>query len=269
MFIAVICLRLVLLCHTSAEGFRSTVSSLPSLSQRWLPSTESLHRRIGPSSGVNYNPNGTAFLWLPQDTYSGMTFFEWVDPFHNHLTLEIVISSGFDFWSAADPTGYVSVHYCCHCGIDHVPWNYRGSVKQVSFLIWLKLPEECYFSFVNQSMALQKNLTYITSDGKVIMKADDFTTLPLGAYRNRSVNPLLLRVFPQMCLRSVRISSKKTYTTGLFILDINRAPWGCGERISCVPGLVTDCACQGCGPHFGPLDLVGLRLVCKEILVFF
>jgi hypothetical protein len=26
---------------------------------------------------------------------------------------------------------------------------------------------------------------------------------------------------------SVRISSKKQYNTGLFILDINRAPWGC------------------------------------------
>lgn len=100
MFIAVLC-HLVLLIgsHTSAE-------SVP-LGTPWLPS---IHRRVDPSSGVNYNPNGSAFLWLPQDTYAGKTFLELVDPFFNNLILKLVISSGFDFWSAADPTGYVSVH---------------------------------------------------------------------------------------------------------------------------------------------------------------
>ena len=29
-------------------------------------------------AGVNYNPNGSAFLWLPSDDYSGSNFFEWV-----------------------------------------------------------------------------------------------------------------------------------------------------------------------------------------------
>lgn len=28
---------------------------------------------------------------------------------------------------------------------------------------------------------------------------------------------------------SVRVSSYAQYNTGLFILDTNRAPWGCGE----------------------------------------
>lgn len=27
-------------------------------------------------TGINHNPNGTPFLWLPQDTYAGSTFFE-------------------------------------------------------------------------------------------------------------------------------------------------------------------------------------------------
>jgi len=27
-------------------------------------------------TGVNLNPNGSAFLWLPEDNYSGQTFFE-------------------------------------------------------------------------------------------------------------------------------------------------------------------------------------------------
>jgi hypothetical protein len=42
------------------------------------------------------------------------------------------------------------------------------------------------------------------------MKADNTSTLPLGTYRE-----------------SVRISSNTKYNTGLFILDLNRAPWGC------------------------------------------
>jgi len=128
----------------------------PSLNQRFPLASESVQRRSTPSSGINFNPNGSAFLWLPEDNYSGETFFD-----------------GFDFWNASDPTD--------------------GTVN-----------------FVNKSVAIQKNLTYTSYDGKVIMKADDYTTLPLGTYRD-----------------SVRISSKKSYTTGLFILDLNRAPWGC------------------------------------------
>jgi len=42
------------------------------------------------------------------------------------------------------------------------------------------------------------------------MKGDNTTTLALGVNRD-----------------SVRISSQKLYQTGLFILDLNKAPWGC------------------------------------------
>jgi len=28
-------------------------------------------------TGINLNPNGTPFLWLPDDEYSGKTFFEY------------------------------------------------------------------------------------------------------------------------------------------------------------------------------------------------
>jgi len=149
-------IHLITLFLPSLAPPTSGLRFIPSLSQRFPLSSENLLRRSDPSSGINYNPNGSAFLWLPQDTYAGETFFD-----------------GFDFWNASDPTD--------------------GTVN-----------------FVNQSVAIQKNLTYVTSDGTVIMKADDFTTLPLGTYRD-----------------SVRISSKKSYTTGLFILDLNKAPWGC------------------------------------------
>ncbi|EPQ60799.1 hypothetical protein GLOTRDRAFT_68755 [Gloeophyllum trabeum ATCC 11539] len=66
-------------------------------------------------------------------------------------------------------------------------------------------------TYVNQSTAFSSGLAYVTDDNKVIMKGDNTTWLPEGAYRN-----------------SVRVSSYTQYNTGLFILDVDRAPWGCG-----------------------------------------
>ncbi|KAF4615089.1 hypothetical protein D9613_003286 [Agrocybe pediades] len=120
-------------------------------------SSTSIEKRAQTLSGVNYNPNGTAFLWLPDVEYSGKTFFD-----------------TWDFFEGDDPT--------------------HGTVH-----------------FVNRSFAEDNGLiSFNEQDGTVVMKADDFTTLPMGV--NRS---------------SVRISSQQLYTTGLFILDLRRAPWGC------------------------------------------
>jgi len=66
-------------------------------------------------------------------------------------------------------------------------------------------------NYVDQDTAFNDTLAYVDSDGHVIMKGDDTTFLPLGTNRN-----------------SVRVSSIPQYNTGLFILDLNRAPWGCG-----------------------------------------
>ncbi|KAI0669919.1 glycoside hydrolase family 16 protein [Trametes maxima] len=65
--------------------------------------------------------------------------------------------------------------------------------------------------YTDRDTAFGSNLSFVTDDGKVIMKGDDITWLDSGVYRN-----------------SVRISSQKQYNTGLFILDLNHAPWGCG-----------------------------------------
>ncbi|KAF9043030.1 glycoside hydrolase family 16 protein [Panaeolus papilionaceus] len=100
----------------------------------------------------NFDPNGTAFVWLPGDNYAGDTFFD-----------------GFTFFTDADPT-----------------------------------------HFVDGPTAKQKGYTFTDPNGTVIMKADDTSTLPVGTFRE-----------------SVRIQSVNQYTTGLFILDLNRAPWGC------------------------------------------
>ncbi|KAJ7706152.1 glycoside hydrolase family 16 protein [Mycena rosella] len=66
-------------------------------------------------------------------------------------------------------------------------------------------------TYVNDTYAFQNGLAYVNDDGTVVMQGDNTTWLPEG--QNRS---------------SVRISSIAQYNTGLFILDLNRAPWGCG-----------------------------------------
>ncbi|KAJ7181684.1 glycoside hydrolase family 16 protein [Mycena crocata] len=103
------------------------------------------------------SPNGSSFLWLPQDEYSGKTFFD-----------------GFQFFEDLDPT--------------------HGTV-----------------TYVNSTYAFQNGLAYVNDDGTVVMKGDNTTWLPQG--QNRT---------------SVRISSIAQYNGGLFILDLTRAPWGCG-----------------------------------------
>ncbi|KAF9533566.1 family 16 glycosyl hydrolase [Crepidotus variabilis] len=139
-----------------------------------LLSADALSRRLNPESdGINYNPNGSEFLWLPQDTYEGQTFFEYASIITLRHAALMFYCSSFNFFSAPDPT-------------------------------------DGFVNFVNASTAFSQGLAYVASNGTVVMQADDFTTLPLGTYRD-----------------SVRITSIKTYTTGLFILDLNKAPWGC------------------------------------------
>ncbi|KAJ7597059.1 glycoside hydrolase family 16 protein [Mycena floridula] len=113
----------------------------------------SIEKRAG---SLETNPDGSTFLWLPQDEYSGKTFFD-----------------AFGFFTDADPTS--------------------GTVN-----------------YVTSSVAFANGLAYVEDDGTVIMKGDDTTWLADGQYRD-----------------SVRISSLAQYNTGLFILDLNRAPWGC------------------------------------------
>ncbi|GJE86093.1 glycoside hydrolase family 16 protein [Phanerochaete sordida] len=66
-------------------------------------------------------------------------------------------------------------------------------------------------NYTTADYAFANGLAYVQGDGVVVMKGDDTTQLASGVNRN-----------------SVRISSWAQYNTGLFILDLNRAPWGCG-----------------------------------------
>ncbi|KAF8810090.1 glycoside hydrolase family 16 protein [Phlegmacium glaucopus] len=137
-------------------NIKETLSSFTSMRHSWMPRSNSPILGRQTIAGVNYNPNGSAFLWLPQDEYSGQNFFD-----------------RWDFFSFPDPT--------------------NGNVN-----------------FVNRTTAFANGLVYIQDDGSVIMKADNTSSLASGVFRD-----------------SVRITSQTSYDTGLFILDLNRAPWGC------------------------------------------
>ena len=81
---------------------------------------------------------------------------------------------------------------------------------------------------MDNETAFSQGLAYVESDGTVIMKGDDTNWLPLGTNRSRFIthnisnNSILIIV-------SVRIQSNAAYNGGLFILDLNMAPWGCGS----------------------------------------
>jgi len=88
-------------------------------------------------------------------------------------------------------------------------------------------------NYVNRSRAFDRQLVYVQNDSVVIMKGDDTTWLEKGVFRE-----------------SVRISSYAQYTTGLFILDLNRAPWGCGTW----PAFWT--LGNGVWPDTGEIDII-------------
>lgn len=64
--------------------------------------------------------------------------------------------------------------------------------------------------YVDQATALSQNLTY-ASGNTLILRADSKTVVPAGQGR-----------------KSVRIRSKKTYTTHVAVFDIRHMPTGCG-----------------------------------------
>lgn len=49
-----------------------------------------------------------------------------------------------------------------------------------------------YHSYTDRETAFAKNLAYVTDEGKVVMKGDDYTWLDDGVYRNRSVHEMYL-----------------------------------------------------------------------------
>jgi len=71
-------------------------------------------------------------------------------------------------------------------------------------------PTSGFVQYVNSTVAFEKGLALVNENNQVIMRTDNTTWLPENGFRE-----------------SVRISSIKSYNSGLFILDLTHAPWGC------------------------------------------
>lgn len=94
-------------------------------------------------------------------------------------------------------------------------------------------PTNGLVTFVDQQTAFNDGLAYVTSSNQVIMRGDNTTQLAYGV--NRS---------------SVRIASQAQYNMGLFILDLDMAPWGCGVW----PAFWT--VGDGPWPYTGEIDII-------------
>jgi len=72
-------------------------------------------------------------------------------------------------------------------------------------------PTHGQVQYVSKEWAQKSGMVYTNNLGQAIMQVDHWSTLAQGQARN-----------------SVRIESYAVYNKGLFILDVDAAPWGCG-----------------------------------------
>lgn len=97
-----------------------------------------------------------------------------------------------------------------------------------------KDPTNGLVNYVTREEAFSRQLAFYDPEKKaVVMKADDTSTLP-----------------PETNRRSVRVETNKLYNSGLFILDLNTAPWGCGVW----PAWWTTSVLGW--PEFGEIDII-------------
>ena len=86
------------------------------------------------------------------------------------------------------------------------------------------------------------------------MKGDNSTWLERAVHRPRSVSSTqtLAVAICDSCLISVRISSWAQYNTGLFILNLDKVPWGCGKLLLYfLEPQIPDLVIQPPGPRIG------------------
>ncbi|KAK2463550.1 hypothetical protein APHAL10511_004301 [Amanita phalloides] len=65
-------------------------------------------------------------------------------------------------------------------------------------------------NYLKKEEAVDKKLSYVQPGGATVLAVDNYSNIPVGGKRN-----------------SVRIQTKKTYSSGLFIADFSAMPYGC------------------------------------------
>jgi hypothetical protein len=87
----------------ASRGAQASSNEVPDLAKR------------DANTGINFNPNGSAFLWLPSDEYSGSTFFECVSfvvPWNmEERWTDFFVDSRWSFFTDVDPTAFVPIAF--------------------------------------------------------------------------------------------------------------------------------------------------------------
>jgi hypothetical protein len=220
-------------------NIRETLSGFNTIRRSWLPRSNP-PILAGQVAGVNYNPNGSAFLWLPSDDYSGPNFFEWViyvcgTLMHFHW----FSTSRWDFFSHPDPTKYVinapfpllsaSFNGCCdpisvEMSSEPLPLHriqepriFSSRITVASSMNQPHLPLDLYPSRKMEQSSWRR-ITHLTWLAVYSVIGEFVYTLSVIFEFSEST----------LFALSVRITSHTSYNNGLFILDLNTAPWGCG-----------------------------------------
>lgn len=115
------------------------------------------------------NSNGSDFLWLPQDEYSGKTFFECVprrtsNQLSHSLCSQVVLRST----PVLIPRGLASLELLIHCAQSSFCAS-QGH-RPVCVPVCTRRVSQRVHSYVNQTYAFDNQLAYVNDDGTVVMK---------------------------------------------------------------------------------------------------
>ena len=162
----------------------------------------------------NITSGSQKFIWIIEDTYNASNFFQWVPQFVVRTTIQrSSLIRSFNFFTGEDPTQYV-LFTSALAELTPSQWNrqvcdYSSSTPSV--------PGDLIssYSYVDNTTAFAHNLSYISWDGKVIMKGDDTNTLQAGQNRER-YGRLRDPVLPTVDLQSVSGFPAPRYITLAF-----------------------------------------------------
>ena len=150
--------------------------------------TPYLSRDTNSSALNNITGNATSgsqkFIWIIEDTYNTSNFFQWVPQLVVRTPIQCASPiRSFNFFTGPDPTQYV-LFTSALPELTPSQWN-RRVCDCSPFTPLAPGNLSSSHSYVDNTTAFAHNLSYISWDGKVIMKGDDTNTLQAGQNRER------------------------------------------------------------------------------------
>ncbi len=174
---------------TASVTFNPTNHNESILSPRLLPQNAPyLSRDTNSSTLNNITSNITSgsqkFIWIIEDTYNASNFFQWVMQFVVRTPIQRAsLIRSFNFFTGEDPTQYV-LFTSALPELTPSQWN-RQVCDYSPFTPLVPGDPSSSYSYVDNTTAFAHNLSYISWDGKVIMKGDDTNTTQAGQNRER------------------------------------------------------------------------------------